>query len=73
VVFQEKRATGVEVVCDRRTQRITAGREVVLSLGAIHTPKVLMQSGIGDQEELRRWGIPVVEICRALAGIIRIT
>jgi choline dehydrogenase len=30
------------------TRRITAGLEVVLSLGAIHTPEVLMQSGIGD-------------------------
>src|SRR5262249_22315286 len=37
------------------------GREVVLSLGAIHTPKVLMQSGIGDQDELRRFGIPIVQ------------
>jgi choline dehydrogenase len=34
---------------------------VVLSLGAINTPKVLMQSGIGDQAELRRFGIPVVQ------------
>jgi choline dehydrogenase len=33
--------------------------EVVLSLGAIHTPKVLMYSGIGDAEELQRFGIPV--------------
>jgi choline dehydrogenase len=34
---------------------------VVLSLGAIHTPKVLMLSGIGDQLESRRLGIPVVQ------------
>ena len=27
---------------------------MVLSLGAIHTPKVLMQSGIGDEAELQR-------------------
>jgi choline dehydrogenase len=32
-----------------------------MSLGAIHTPKVLMQSGIGDQHELKRLGIPVVQ------------
>ena len=61
VIFQERRAMGVEVVYDDQTQRITAGYEVVLCLGAIHTPKVLMQSGIGDQAELRRWGIPAVE------------
>ena len=40
---------------------ISAGHEVVLSLGAIHTPKVLMQSGIGDQAELQRLGIPLVQ------------
>jgi choline dehydrogenase len=61
VTFREKRATGVEVVYDDQAHRITAGCEVVLSMGAIQTPKVLMQSGIGDQVELRRWGIPVVE------------
>jgi choline dehydrogenase len=55
------RATGVEISYDGKTQRIGAGREVVLSLGAINTPKVLMQSGIGDQAELRRFGIPVLQ------------
>jgi hypothetical protein len=34
-----------------KTHRIGAGLEVMLSLGAIHTSKVLMQSGIGDQAE----------------------
>jgi choline dehydrogenase len=38
----------------------TARLEVVLSLGAINTPRVLMQSGIGDEAELGRLGIPVV-------------
>ena len=38
---------------------VTAQAEVVLSLGAIHTPKVLMQSGIGDEAELRRVGVAV--------------
>jgi choline dehydrogenase len=33
----------------------------VLSLGAIHTPKVLMQSGIGDGSELQRLGIHAVQ------------
>jgi choline dehydrogenase len=56
-----KRATGVEIAFDGKVQRITAGLEVVLSLGAMHTPKVLMLSGIGDQVELQRLGIPVVQ------------
>jgi choline dehydrogenase len=61
VTFDGKRAAGVEISCDGRTHHIGAGLEVVLSLGAIHTPKVLMQSGIGDQAELQRFGIPVVQ------------
>src|SRR5499425_2629572 len=61
LTFEGNRTTGVEISYEGRTRRIRAGREVVLSLGAIHTPKVLMQSGIGDQDELRRFGIPVVQ------------
>ena len=61
LTLEGKRATGVEVALDGKIQRITAGLEVVLSLGAIHTPKVLMLSGIGDEEELQRLGIPVVQ------------
>jgi len=61
LTFEGKRTNGVEISYEGRTRRIRAGREVVLSLGAIHTPKVLMQSGIGDQDELRRFGIPIVQ------------
>src|ERR1700704_4218670 len=61
ITFAGKRATGVECIYNGKTHRISAGHEVVLSLGAIHTPKVLMQSGIGDQAELQRHGIPVVQ------------
>jgi len=61
LTFEGKRATGVEISYSGNTHRIRAGLEVVLSLGAIQTPKVLMQSGIGDQGELRRFGIPVVQ------------
>jgi choline dehydrogenase len=52
---------GVEIVHEGKAQRIEATSEVILSLGAINTPKVLMQSGIGDDVELRRFGIPIVE------------
>src|SRR5215468_1146492 len=61
LTFEGNRTTGVEISYEGSTRRIRAGREVILSLGAIHTPKVLMQSGIGDQAERRRFGIPVVQ------------
>jgi len=61
ITFEGKRATGVECIYNGKTHRISAGHEVVLSLGAIHTPKVLMQSGIGDEVELQRHGISLVQ------------
>ncbi|OBK43311.1 GMC family oxidoreductase [Mycobacterium kubicae] len=59
LIFDGERATGVEVVHDGAVHRVAASAEVVLSLGAIHTPKVLMQSGIGDEDELCRVGVAV--------------
>jgi choline dehydrogenase len=61
ITFDGKHATGVECIYNGRPDRISAGHEVVLSLGAIHTPKVLLQSGIGDGVELQRLGIPLVQ------------
>jgi choline dehydrogenase len=61
LTFEGKRATGLEIAYKGKILRIGASSEVVMSLGAIHTPKVLMQSGIGDQHELKRLGIPVVQ------------
>ncbi|MBB3221210.1 GMC family oxidoreductase [Pseudoduganella umbonata] len=59
LVFDGNRVTGVDVVHDGRLRSFQAGREVVLSLGAVNTPKVLMQSGIGPERELARHGIAV--------------
>ncbi len=61
LTLEGKRATGVEVAHHGKVLRIAATLEVVLSLGAINTPKVLMQSGIGNHAELQRLGIPVVQ------------
>ncbi|MGI4832337.1 MAG: GMC family oxidoreductase [Janthinobacterium lividum] len=61
LLFAGKQVTGVEFSYDGQIQQITAAKEVILSLGAILTPKVLMQSGIGDAAELTRFGIPVVQ------------
>src|SRR6202165_4493506 len=59
--YERNRVRGVQFSRDGQDHRVGAGSEGVLSLGAIHTPKVLMQSGIGDGNELQRHGIPVVQ------------
>jgi choline dehydrogenase len=61
LTLEGTQVTGVEILYNEQVQRIGAGREVVLSLGAIHTPKILMQSGIGDEAELQRLSIPRVQ------------
>lgn len=57
VILDGRQAIGVEALVDGRPVRFAADREVVLSLAALHTPNVLMQSGIGPEVELRRHGM----------------
>jgi choline dehydrogenase len=59
LVFDAHRVAGVEVGYRGQVHTLSASCEVVLSLGAVHTPKVLMHSGVGDETQLRRFGIPV--------------
>jgi choline dehydrogenase-like flavoprotein len=59
VIIERHRAIGVEVRYRDKVRQFRARGEVVLSLGAIHTPKILMLSGVGDQDRLRRLGIRV--------------
>ena len=61
IVIEGAKAVGVEVIHNGKQRRFEVDRELILSLGAIHTPKVLMQSGIGDAEELQKFGIDVVQ------------
>ena len=58
VVFENGRAVGVELRGDS-PRTIMAG-EVVLSAGALHSPKILMHSGVGPAEQLRQHGIGVI-------------
>ncbi len=51
------RATGVELMTG---ERLLAGVEVILSSGAIGTPRLLQLSGIGPAAHLESLGIPVV-------------
>src|SRR5690606_35717658 len=60
VIFEGRRAVGVELRHRGETRRIRAGREVILSGGAINSPQLLMLSGIGPAEHLKAHGIAVV-------------
>jgi choline dehydrogenase len=53
--------TGVQFRIGGTDHLVRAGSEVIVSLGGINTPKVLMQSGIGDAAELRKFAIPVTQ------------
>ena len=57
LLFVGRRATGVELVDGRR---FSCAGEVVVSAGALATPKILQLSGIGDPAELKALGIASV-------------
>ncbi len=61
ILFENKRAVGVEFLQDGKTVQVRASREVLLCGGAVNTPQVLLLSGIGEAETLTRFGIPVIE------------
>lgn len=59
VIIEKGRARGVDIIRAGKRQRIEAGAEVIVSSGAIGSPKLLLHSGIGPADELRGIGIPV--------------
>ena len=66
--FEGKRAAGVHVIKDGRERLLKARRGVVLSAGAIHSPHLLMLSGVGPGEQLRRNGIAVLQDAPGVGG-----
>ncbi|MBM3486246.1 MAG: glucose dehydrogenase [Alphaproteobacteria bacterium] len=59
LVFDGRRLTGLVINRDGRSRSIAAG-EVVLTAGALHTPTILMRSGVGPAAHLRERGVEVV-------------
>jgi choline dehydrogenase len=60
IVFNGRRAAGVEFDAGGKTRTESCTGEVVLSASAVNSPKLLMLSGIGPQEQLRAHGIEVL-------------
>ena len=59
IALEGTRAVGVEVVTGSGVETIRADREVLVSSGAIGSPKLLLQSGIGPAEHLTSVGVSV--------------
>ena len=63
LLVEDGRAVGVAYLLEGRAHEARARREVVLAGGTINTPQLLLLSGIGPDEELKRVGIePVHEL-----------
>jgi len=60
LAFKGTRCTGVRLQIGSEQHDFVAEQETILCAGVVESPRLLMLSGIGNAEELRRYGIPVV-------------
>ena len=60
ILFEGRRAVGVEYRRNGQLHVVRARAEVVLSAGAINSPQVLQHSGVGDPELLKAHGLGIV-------------
>lgn len=60
VLIENVRAVGVEYVRGGVTEEARADREVILAGGSINSPQLLLLSGIGPADEIKRAGVPAI-------------
>jgi choline dehydrogenase-like flavoprotein len=60
ILFEGKRAVGVQYVQNGQQKTIRAKCEILLAAGALQSPQLLMLSGVGDGNALQALGIPLV-------------
>ena len=60
IIFDGKKAIGVEVKIKNDVKKIYANKEIILSGGSINSPQLLMVSGVGPGEHLKENNIDVV-------------
>src|SRR5688500_10711915 len=60
VIFEGRKAVGIEYRRDGKREQVRAAREIVSSSGVIDSPKLLMLSGIGAADHLKSHGIAVI-------------
>lgn len=61
ILFDGKRATGIEISRKGARRKLSARKAVVLAAGSVNTPQLLQLSGIGPADHLRALGIDVVK------------
>nr|MBX2880970.1 GMC family oxidoreductase N-terminal domain-containing protein [Granulosicoccus sp.] len=66
ILFDQRKAVGVEVDRDGSVQRLTARAEIILSAGTVNSSRLLELSGVGNSERLAALGISLVH---ALPGV----
>lgn len=64
ILFEGMRASGVEFKHGASLETAVCSGEVILSAGAIGSPKLLMQSGVGPESHLKQHDIPLVHAAR---------
>ena len=60
ILLERKRAVGIVYRGRDGSAEIKAGKEVILSAGALQSPQLLMLSGVGPREALAKHGIPIL-------------
>lgn len=60
ILFDGVKAVGVEYVHEHHIKQAFAECEIILSAGAIHSPQILLCSGVGAAQQLQQFEIPVI-------------
>ncbi len=61
IIIENNKAVGVEYLTGKKSEKVYCNKEVILSAGSFGSPQILMLSGIGDAEELKKVGVPVIK------------
>ena len=54
IIIKKGAARGVKFIKDEKRFKVFARKEVILSAGAIGSPEILLRSGIGPKDDLRK-------------------
>ena len=60
IIFDGKKAVGLEYMHQGKKKKIRAHKEVILSAGSLMSPTILQRSGIGASEDIKRHGIKLI-------------